>query len=180
MNKSDNSRPRDSSPNGEARRGPLDSSPNGEVRRGLRNNNPLNIRRNPRNKWKGLRPVQDDPSFCQFTEMKWGIRAAIRLMENYIRKGFKTPRQIISRWAPPSENNTAGYVNSVAMFLNGKLGMDARMQRRADFCLLAQAMAWVETGKQLSDQQFIEGWELVWEGEEEQPHPHPLSEKRGE
>ena len=78
--------------------------------RGIRNNNPLNIRRNPRNRWQGLREEQTDKSFCQFTEMKWGLRAAIRLMENYIRQGLQTPRQIIGRWAPPTENDTASYV----------------------------------------------------------------------
>ena len=78
--------------------------------RGVRNNNPLNIRRNPANQWQGLRPVQADKLFCQFKAMKWGLRAAIKLLDNYIRRGAQTPRQIISRWAPPSENDTASYV----------------------------------------------------------------------
>ena len=129
--------------------------------RGIRNNNPLNIRQNPKNKWKGLKPEQTDKAFCQFESMQMGIRAAFIIMLNYHKRGINTPRQIITRWAPPTENNTGGYVNSVAMLLNGKLGMDARMQRREDFCLLAQAMAWVETGKQLPDELFEETWESV-------------------
>ena len=148
MNKSNNMRLRDSSPNGEARRG-------------LRNNNPLNIRYNPRNRWRGQVPNRSDMEFCQFTSMRWGIRAAFILMINYHKQGINTPRQIITRWAPPSENNTEGYINSVAMLLNGKLDMDARMQRREDFCLLAQAMAWVETGRQLPDKEFEEAWKTL-------------------
>ncbi len=118
--------------------------------RGIRNNNPLNIRRNPRNKWRGMRPVQDDPSFCQFTEMKWGLRAAIRLMENYIKKGCKTPRQIISRWAPPSENNTASYVRKACQ--RAGLDPDFPVLFWADLRKLIKAMSWIESRFQPTDE----------------------------
>jgi hypothetical protein len=163
--------------------------------RGLRNNNPLNIRRNPANRWKGLRPEQTDKEltsgrlcsrsaeskqasfsshydaeFCQFESMKWGIRAALILMKNYRKYGLRTPRQIIRRWAPPKENNTEGYIRSVEMLLkriqsqpslpegerNGRrcLGIDSVLRTPQDYALLAQAMAWVETGQLLPDSLF--------------------------
>ena len=50
--------------------------------RGLRNNNPGNIRIT-KDKWQGLREKQEDKSFFQFTEMKWGYRALIRTLQNY-------------------------------------------------------------------------------------------------
>ena len=131
------------------------------IPRGIRNNNPLNIRHNPRNKWKGLKKEQTDKAFCQFENMRMGVRAAFIIMINYVKQGYNTPRKIIRRWAPPSENNTEGYVNSVAMLLNGRLGMDARMQRKHDYCLLAQAMAWVETGQLQSDELFEQAWKTV-------------------
>ena len=49
--------------------------------RGLRNNNPGNIRIT-KDKWQGLREKQEDKSFFQFTEMKWGYRALIRTLQN--------------------------------------------------------------------------------------------------
>ena len=111
--------------------------------RGIRNNNPLNIRRNPANQWQGLRPVQADKLFCQFKAMKWGLRAAIRLMENYIRRGAQTPRQIISRWAPPSENNTSGYITQACQ--RAGLDPDFPVLFWADLRKLIKAMSWIES-----------------------------------
>ena len=118
--------------------------------RGIRNNNPLNIRRNPANQWQGLRPVQADKLFCQFKAMKWGLRAAIKLLDNYIRRGAQTPRQIISRWAPPSENDTASYVRKACQ--RAGLDPDFPVLFWADLRKLIKAMAWIESRFQPSDE----------------------------
>ena len=83
--------------------------------RGIRNNNPLNIRRSG-DKWQGLRVLQEDREFFQFSEMKWGWRAAFRLLcQTYYGKyKLRTIRVIINRWAPPKENNTSSYIKHVA------------------------------------------------------------------
>lgn len=86
--------------------------------RGIRNNNPGNIR------WDGLVPKSQrtDKSFCQFTAPEYGIRAMIIILRNYEKKhGLNTVRKIINRWAPPVENDTEAYVNSVAK----QVGVDA-------------------------------------------------------
>lgn len=82
--------------------------------RGIRNNNPLNIRRTS-TQWEGLHPVQADRDFCQFIDMKYGYRAAFRLLMKYYRKyGLHTVHEIINRWAPPSDGNaTNAYVKHV-------------------------------------------------------------------
>ncbi|HED2522057.1 TPA: structural protein [Klebsiella aerogenes] len=83
--------------------------------RGIRNNNPGNIRWG--DDWKGLVPTaqRTDKSFCQFTSPEYGIRAMIIILHNYQRKfGLNTVSDIIKRWAPPNENNTQAYINSVA------------------------------------------------------------------
>ena len=118
--------------------------------RGIRNNNPLNIRRNPANQWQGLRPVQADKLFCQFKAMKWGLRAAIKLLDNYIRRGAQTPRQIISRWAPPSENDTASYVRKACQ----RAGQDPDFPVLfwADLRKLIKAMSWIESRFQPADE----------------------------
>ena len=127
--------------------------------RGIRNCNPLNIRRNPRNKWLGLRPVQTDPEFCQFKSMVYGVRAAFRLLLNYKKNGYDTARKVITRWAPPNENNTEGYIRTVALFLD----VDTVIQKDEDYIRLAQAMAWVETGIQLSDSLMRQAWDMLWD-----------------
>ncbi|WP_269933920.1 structural protein [Serratia liquefaciens] len=83
--------------------------------RGIRNNNPGNIRWG--DDWRGLMPdtQRTDKSFCQFVSPEYGIRAMIIILRNYQRKrGLKTVTKIINRWAPPVENNTLAYINSVA------------------------------------------------------------------
>lgn len=91
--------------------------------RGIRNNNPGNIRWG--DDWKGLvtQDKRTDKSFCQFIEAKWGIRALVKVLLNYRKRpgvpgvgasGIDTVKEIISRWAPPNENNTPAYIQSVA------------------------------------------------------------------
>ncbi|OWO87210.1 structural protein [Photorhabdus luminescens] len=82
--------------------------------RGIRNNNPGNIRWG--DNWQGLVPESQrtDKSFCQFVSPEYGIRAMIKVIQNYHRKyGINTISGIISRWAPPNENNTDAYINHV-------------------------------------------------------------------
>lgn len=82
--------------------------------RGYRNNNPLNIRYNAGNAWKGKVTPNTDGAFEQFTSMPYGYRAALALMRTYIKKyGCDTVSKIISKWAPANENNTLGYIRSV-------------------------------------------------------------------
>ena len=82
---------------------------------GIRNHNPLNIRYLEQNKWLGLsKTTPNVQGFCKFDCMDYGLRAAILLLLTYIRKrACVTPRQIISRWAPPTENNTELYIQCV-------------------------------------------------------------------
>lgn len=81
--------------------------------RGIRNNNPANIRRGCN--WKGLAKKQTDREFCQFTTMTWGVRALLVTLRTYVVKyRLHTVREIITRWAPPSDgNNTEKYIEYV-------------------------------------------------------------------
>ena len=82
--------------------------------RGIRNHNPGNLRRSS-DPWQGLAPEQTDTEFFQFTSAKWGIRALARTLVVYQdRGGLRTIQQMISRWAPPDENDTGAYVQAVA------------------------------------------------------------------
>lgn len=117
---------------------------------GTANRNPLNIRYAARNRWIGLDPVRPNVrGFCRFVSVAHGFRAAIVLLKNYIRRGCNTPRRIIARWAPPSENRTALYVAAVC----------GRSRLRPDECLspdgpqvgrLVAAMARQETGTHIT------------------------------
>ena len=85
--------------------------------RGIRNNNPLNIRRSA-DRWVGARAEQTDPAFVQFNTLAYGYRAAWKVLQSYYTRFCKqsrpfTVRNIICRWAPPSENDTESYIRNV-------------------------------------------------------------------
>lgn len=85
-------------------------------KRGIRNNNPGNIKRGE--PWFGLRRTQTDPDFCQFTSDLWGIRAMIIVIRTYVRNyNLRYVKDIISRWAPTNENNTAAYIKFVETYM---------------------------------------------------------------
>jgi len=90
--------------------------------RGERNNNPGNIRHTvPQINWQGMSATQTDPAFVQFTDPQLGIRAMRVNFQTYFNNyGLNTVTGIISRWAPPSENNTAAYITNVA----AQMGVD--------------------------------------------------------
>ncbi len=82
--------------------------------RGYRNNNPLNIRISS-SSWLGKVADNTDGVFEQFSDIRYGYRAAIKTIRNYITKyGCRTIADIVSRWAPASENNTAAYIANVS------------------------------------------------------------------
>ena len=82
--------------------------------RGLANNNPGNIRRS-KVRYKGEVQPSRDPAFKQFESPAWGYRAVFMLLHTYrVRHGLRTIREMISRWAPPSENHTEAYIRAVA------------------------------------------------------------------
>lgn len=60
--------------------------------------------------------------FCVFVDAPHGIRAAaLNLRAYHDRLGCRTVRDYINRWAPPNENNTAGYISRVS----NEIGVDA-------------------------------------------------------
>ena len=94
--------------------------------RGIRNNNPGNIEWG--SPWQGLRPdgERTDSRFAQFKDPVFGIRALACVLITYQdkRKAKDGSRidsiaEIIGRWAPPFENDSDAYANSVAALVDG-------------------------------------------------------------
>ena len=129
--------------------------------RGLRNNNPLNIRRVAGQHWKGeILPLEGagGSAFVQFSSLDWGIRAAFVLLSTYSTKYHANCiRDIISRWAPPTENDTERYIRNVC-FWTGYGGLQRLTEQ--DWPRLIGAMARQECGEVLSEDIINRGYEL--------------------
>ena len=132
--------------------------------RGIRNNNPLNIRRSG-DKWQGLKTLQEDKEFFQFETIEWGWRAAfVILCKTYYGKyKLRTIRDIVSRWAPPKENNTPAYIRHVSDYTG--IGPDRDLgdpqTHPTNWLLIGYAMAVMENGKTLPPIPMIKGFSLA-------------------
>lgn len=140
--------------------------------RGIRNNNPANIRRGCN--WKGLIRQQKDREFCQFVTMTWGVRALLVTLRTYVVKHhLHTVREIITRWAPPSDdNNTEKYIEFVEKAVRDidtpiiltLQAMDFKPEFQHSECILyliAKAMCKVESGYNLSYETYICAFVLI-------------------
>ena len=132
--------------------------------RGIRNNNPLNIRRS-KDQWKGMAEVQTDGAFVQFKSLEYGWRAAFYLLTRtyYHKYRLYTIRAIISKWAPPCENNSKAYVENVSRLTgidpDEPIGIPS--ERPARWIALGMAMAIQENGFESLDYfAMLRGWEM--------------------
>ena len=130
--------------------------------RGERNNNPLNIRRIRRvvgTNWKGeiVAPIEDK-QFVQFASLSWGLRAAFCILRTY-RDKYQAVciEDIITRWAPPTENDTRKYICNVCR-LTGFGGKERLTEK--DWPRLVGAMAFIESGLLLSPETINKGYSL--------------------
>ena len=130
-------------------------------KRGLRNRNPLNIRRVAGTNWKGQSAEQTDKEFVVFEELAWGIRAAFCILRTY-RDKYKLVciEDIITRWAPPTENDTRRYICDCCK-LTGFGGKERLAEN--DWPRLVGAMARIESGMNLTEEQIQQGFRLYRE-----------------
>ncbi|MEX6160681.1 structural protein [Proteus mirabilis] len=129
--------------------------------RGERNNNPGNIRHG--SKWQGLSAQQTDKDFCQFVSPEYGIRAIYKLLQTYQKKyELNTVESIIDRYAPPNENNTAGYINRAAKDIGVSVNAPINVSSKPVAIALATAIVGVELGYQpYSQKVFEDAWLLL-------------------
>jgi hypothetical protein len=126
--------------------------------RGLRNNNPLNIRHNAdvfQGETKG-----NDKSFKTFSTMPYGYRAAFVTLATYLSRGWNTIEKIISRWAPPIENDTEKYIANVEKWSGVPRNRILTAVDGADYIMIVSAMCAVENGVNADINQIIEGFHL--------------------
>ena len=130
------------------------------VSRGLRNCNPGNIRQS-KTHYKGEKPHSTDSAFKQFETLEWGYRAIFMLLHTYRVRGYgDTIAKMISRYAPPFENNTEAYISRVCQ----QTGID-RDQRlntlnSVQMIPIVSAISAVENGVKADEEVVARGWEL--------------------
>lgn len=113
--------------------------------RGIRNNNPGNIEAGTFARRQGA--TGSDGRFAKFDTPEEGIAAAENLLKSYISRDVNTIEKIVSRWAPPNENNTEAYINQVVK----RTGIDRKTPISASDAgtlrKIVHAKIWVENGQ---------------------------------
>mgnify|MGYP001605598306 CR=1 FL=1 len=115
--------------------------------RGIKNNNPANLRL-PASSARPGYIGNDKDGFGIFELPQFGLDSLARQLVNYGKGGLDTAAKIISRWAPPSENNTLAYVEFVAKRL--QRGTTDPINMKCDFAIasLMDAIIRFENGIQ--------------------------------
>lgn len=129
--------------------------------RGIRNNNPGNIEAGQ--PWQGLANASDylpdqqnEARFAVFVHPKYGIRALVKLLRTYQSKyNLGSIYQMISRYAPSSENNTMAYAVAVANHVD--VGVNDRVDMGNDVVArrVVEAIIQHENGMQPYPEQVI-------------------------
>lgn len=128
--------------------------------RGIRNNNPLNIRIG--NTWFGEVCNPTDGTFEQFSEMRYGVRAAFILLYRYIhRYKLNNIAKICTRWAPKCENDTIKYIETVSKISGIDVTQRLKFTDRMDMLNLFKGMCTAENGCVIDDCDIKAGYELA-------------------
>lgn len=108
-------------------------------------NNPANIRYSQFNYWQGM--IKPLNGFCQFTDIEYGLRAFIIVLRTYIYKyGLTSVKDIITRFAPASENDTSRYIRYVVSFMDARgFKSDNIKFGSTQFCVMCCGILWYET-----------------------------------
>lgn len=122
--------------------------------RGIRNNNPGNIRVS-KDQWEGM--TGDDGAFVTFDSPESGVRALAKNLQSYGRQGYDSIEKIINRWAPPSENETQSYINSVVSATGIPATQSLDLSNPDTLSALAQAISFHETGSRYNPEVYKQG-----------------------
>ena len=126
--------------------------------RGLRNNNPLNIRHSA-DLFRG-EIAGTDKSFKTFSSLAYGYRAGFVILGTYLSQGLNTIEKIITKWAPPAENDTEIYISQVEKYSGVPRHKELTFVSGTEYIMIVAAMSFVENGQNADIAQVQAGFNL--------------------
>lgn len=130
-------------------------------------NNPLNIRTGCN--WFGLVALPSQSTFCEFTDIRWCVRAWLRILRSYSARFPLTIHNIVNAYAPASDgNNTASYetflyVGRTTDIFSGVVFQpfyNFKEDRPLELYILCRRMCQIESNYDLSFSDFDSGYSL--------------------
>lgn len=127
----------------------------------MRNNNPGNIRHS-RDLFRGELRTRSDWEYKQFKNMAYGYRAMFKILQSYYRNyKLDTLRKMITRWAPPTENDTEAYIRSVSDYAGIPADAPVDINNREQMVGIVAGMSRVENGRKAELSDVIAGWNML-------------------
>ena len=127
---------------------------------GIRNNNPFNLKATNIS-WQGEIGVND--GFEVFSTVEYGLRAGLMDLLHDRGEGQNTIHSLIMEFAPPSENDTTAFINSVSNDL-GIAALQELPKSKNLMLNLARAIIKVENGANhtlVTDTMLNTAWGMV-------------------
>lgn len=119
--------------------------------KGVLLNNPGNLQKT-NDEWVGMTKLQDNARFVRFKSPKYGIRAVMKTILSYDDLyGLNTISRIITRYAPPGENDTDSYIRDVSFRSGFSPNVLIDLSKPENLMLLAQGIVIHENGHPPAD-----------------------------
>lgn len=129
--------------------------PERRLSRAERNNNPGNLEFRGQ---RGATREDGEGRFAKFGSAEEGVAALARQLQLYGSRGIDTIEEIISKYAPASENNTSAYINAMVNRLKVSANQQLDLNDPQVLSGLIQGISRHEAGRSfLSDQQVMTG-----------------------
>lgn len=145
----------------------------------INNNNPGNLRYLPSIPWQGLAdPPSNEQGFCNFITAAKGLRAlAIDLRNQQTEHGLRTISKIITKYAPPNDNQTIPYILDVSRRTTFGPAKKLDLTNRSILAALMKAIIWHENGScPYTDEQIAAAVaEALPEGPQPMPSKKPIT-----
>lgn len=131
----------------------------------MKNNNPFNIRQNNNNHWVGkVESNTNHNGFEQFISMKYGIRAGLKLLINYYNNyELNTIDKIITKFAPPTENDTEGYIKFVCAKTGYAHDQVIDLNNKTTLLSVAKAILKMESNMNATNDQLNAAFNLLYQ-----------------
>lgn len=141
--------------------------------RAERNNNPGNLEFRGQ---AGASRENGEGRFAKFETAEEGVAALARQLQLYASRGIDTIESIISKYAPPNENNTKAYIEALTSKLGVKADQKLDLSDAGTMSGLIQGISRHEAGRSfLSDQQILSGLSMAGMSPSQQQQPVSMS-----
>ncbi|NBK25692.1 MAG: structural protein P5 [Spirochaetia bacterium] len=126
---------------------------------GIDINNPGNLKKS---RVRYLGEVDSrNPKFKAFSEMRYGYRAAFVALYTYqVRYSLNTIRNMLPRYAPDFENDTAGYIRSIKKMTGLDPDEPIDTKKEGQMVPLVAAISKMENGVDADMSAVRDGWKL--------------------